>query len=317
MIDKPLSAGFLFPGQGAQSIGMGKDFYDQSALAKKIFDGSNQILGYDLAQICLQGPEDKLTRTLYAQPAIFVTSYVALSLLRERFPELNPVWTAGLSLGEFTSLVAAGALSFEDGLKLVAARADAMENAGQSRPGTMASIIGLSLGDCEALAREAGCEVANLNSPDQFALSGTFESIEKVCKLAETQGAKRAIPLKVGGAFHSSLMIDAKEALEKALVHTPVRSPACTFIPNVTAQRVTEPSEIKMLLAKQLMSPVRWIETMARAKESGVRYLIEIGPGRVLKGLARKCEPSLNVLNCGTAVELQKLDEVFGKIGTK
>ncbi len=303
--------GFLFPGQGAQFIGMGKDFYDAFPAAKRIFDQASQTLGYDLNEICFNGPEEKLTRTCFAQPAIFTTSMAALQILRERFPEIQSSFFAGLSLGEFSALAASGAISFEDGLKLVKRRAEAMERSAAIHPGTMASVMGLSQNDCEAVAKEAGCEVANLNSPDQTVLSGTVETIEKACKLAEAKGAKRAMILKVGGAFHSTLMREAKVDLEKALKDTPIQIPSQVFIPNATAQKTSHPEDIRALLAKQLMSPVRWVETMSRASEEGIQLFLELGPGKVLKGLAKKCQPQLIVEPCGTVSDMDKLQTLF------
>lgn len=310
----PETIGLLFPGQGSQFVGMGKDLCDAFPTAQKIYQQASDILGYSLTDLCFNGPEDKLTSTIYAQPAIYVTSYAALRVLQEKFPDLKGGFFAGLSLGEFSALTAAGSIKFEDGLKLVQKRAQAMEESAAAHPGTMASILGLSPEGCEETAKEAGCEVANLNSPDQIVLSGSRESIEKACKIAEAKGAKRAIVLKVGGAFHSTLMRDAKETLEKALSATQIQAPQNTFIPNVTAQKTLQPEEIRSLLARQLMSPVRWIETMTRASEQGISLFLEVGPGKVLKGLARKCQPQLNVEPCGTAADLEKLQTLFAQI---
>ena len=309
----PDKVGFLFPGQGSQFVGMGKDLYEKSAAAKKVFDDADKTLDYPLTEICFAGPEEKLTRTFYAQPAIFVTSLAAWTVLKEKFPELTPGFSAGLSLGEFTALVAAGSISAEEGLKLVQKRAEAMERAAEKTPGTMASILGMGEADCLAIAKETGCELANLNSPEQMVISGTFETVEKGCVLAESRGAKRAIRLKVGGAFHSSLMRDAKEDLEKALAATKIQSPQCTFIPNVIGSKVSNPEEIRSLLARQLMSPVRWVDTMARAQESGLSLFLEIGPGKVLKGLAKKSQPGLAIEPAGTGDDLEKLQNLFAK----
>jgi [acyl-carrier-protein] S-malonyltransferase len=242
-----------------------------------------------------------------------VTSVAFLEILKEKFPEITPSFCAGLSLGEFSALVGAQALSFRDGLSLVQKRAEAMERTAQRNPGTMASILGFSQTQCEEVAKEAGCEVANLNSPDQIVLSGTVESVTKACSIAEAKGAKRAILLKVGGAFHSTLMREAKEDLENALKNTPIQAPRCVFIPNATAQKVGAPEEIRTLLAKQLMSPVRWIETMDRAAEEGLKLFLEIGPGKVLKGLARKTRPELSVENLGTVTDIEKLQTLFAQ----
>ncbi len=303
--------GYLFPGQGAQYVGMGKDLFEKVPSARHIFEKADAILKYPLSRLCFEGPEADLTRTLHAQPAIFVTSIAALTVLHEKFPEIEPAFAAGLSLGEFTALVAAGSFSFEEGLKLVKARAQAMEKAAEKNPGTMASVLGLSQVDCEAVAKEAGCQVANLNAPDQIVLSGSVDSIEKACLLAEAKGAKRAIRLKVGGAFHSALMMDAKEDLEKAIRHTQVNAPRCAFIPNAAAVKTSNPQDIRELLARQLVSPVRWIETMSQAAKEEISIFLEVGPGKVLKGLARKCAPSLVVEPCGTFEDLQKLEQVL------
>ncbi|MFA5166959.1 MAG: ACP S-malonyltransferase [Candidatus Omnitrophota bacterium] len=303
---KPI--GFLFPGQGAQFVGMGKDLYEQSPAACALYKKADEILGYSISQICFIGPETELTRTLYAQTGIMVTSLAALAALREKNPDLTPSIVAGLSLGEFTALTVAGAISFEDALKLVQVRAEAMEAAAKNNPGTMAFVMGLTIEQCVAVAQEAGCEVANLNAPDQTVLSGTLAAIEKACKLAEAKGAKRAMSLKVGGAFHSSLMSEAKARLEAALANTPIHEPACAFIPNVTAQKVSKPEEIRLLLAKQLTNSVQWVQTMATAKESGITTYLEIGPGKILKGLARKCQPGLEVFSFGSVADFKNLE---------
>ncbi len=299
--------GFLFPGQGAQFAGMGRDFYQQSPAAKAVFDRADQLLGYSLSKICFDGPEDELTRTLYAQPAIYVMSLAALAALKEKFPDLKPVFVAGLSLGEWTALAATDALAWEDGLKLVKVRAEAMEAAARKNAGTMASVLGLSLELCWETAREAGCEIANLNSPDQIVLSGSVDAVAKAIPLAEAKGAKKVIPLKVGGAFHSSLMKEAGEVLRKALSGVTLKTPGCTFVPNATAAPAADSGQIKDLLARQVTSSVRWVETMAAAGKSGAGFFLEIGPGKVLKGLARKCGLEAGVEPCGTVEDLEKL----------
>ena len=301
--------GYLFPGQGSQAVGMGKDLFEAAPKAKEIFERANESLGYSIQKICFEGPESELTRTCYAQPALFTVSMAALAVLEEKIPELKPSFVAGLSLGEFSALTAAKAISFEDGIKLVQKRAEAMEKSAQNNPGTMASIIGLSQSDCEAVAKEAGCEVANLNSPEQIVLSGTQASIEKACSLAEAKGAKRAIPLKVGGAFHSSLMKEAKEDLEKALSETSISTPQCTFIPNAKPSPIEDPEAIRDLLARQLMSPVHWVETMNQAKVLGLSHFFEVGSGKVLKGLARKCQSEFRVEPCGTIADIEKIGQ--------
>ncbi len=307
----PEKIGFLFPGQGAQYVGMGADLYARYSSASRIFDDADRILGYALSRICFEGPEEKLTQTLYAQPAIYVTSMAVLEVLREFFPTLKPAFAAGLSLGEFSALAAAGTFDFQHGLELVRKRAEAMEFAAGRTAGTMASVIGLSQDACESIVREAGCELANLNAPDQFVFSGATEAVERACQYAEAKGAKRAIRLKVGGAFHSSLMREAKDSLEKALSEVPLTSPAVCFVPNVTAEPVSQAEEIKKLLALQLTRPVQWIRTMSAAKVSGTDFFLEIGPGKVLKGLAKRCEPSLRVEPCGSCDDIFKLQTLF------
>lgn len=306
--------GFLFPGQGAQFVGMGKDLFEQSPAARKIYEQADQTLGYSISQICFAGPDAELTRTLYAQTGILVTSLAALAAVREKFPALRPSLAAGLSLGEFTALVAAEAISFEDALRLVQVRAEAMESAARNTAGTMASVMGLDLESCRAVAQEAGCDVANLNTPDQTVLSGTVASIEKACQIAEAKGAKRAMPLKVGGAFHSSLMGEAKARLEEALTKTVIREPKCAFIPNVTGQKVSAPEEIRALLARQLTSSVQWVQTMATAQLSGVTTYLELGPGKILKGLARKCQPAFEVISFGAFADFKGLELLHGSV---
>lgn len=299
---------FLFPGQGAQSVGMGKDLFEQSPAARAVYEKADALLGYSISKICFEGPEPELTRTLYAQTAIFVTSMAALASLREKAGDVRPALAAGLSLGEFTALVAAEAISFEEALKLINVRAEAMDSAARKNPGTMASIMGLGAEACKNIAQEAGCEVANLNTPEQTVLSGTKEAIENACRIAELKGAKRAIPLKVGGAFHSSLMKPAQDRLEAVLRETRINAPQCIFIPNVTAQKVSDPEVVRDLLARQLTSSVQWVATMAAVKAEGLSVCLEIGAGKVLKGLAKKCQPELRVVNIGTMADLASFE---------
>ena len=299
--------GFLFPGQGAQNVGMGKDFYDHTREAKALFDRADKLLGFSLTKLCFEGTDEELTRTVNAQIAIFVTSLAVLSHLRSSFPQLKIALACGLSLGEFTALVALDSISFEEGLQLVRRRAELMEEAAKKNPGTMASLLGLSLNDCVHVCRETGAELANLNSHDQIVISGSVEVINKACELAKSKGAKRTILLKVGGAFHSSLMAHAKTGLEAALQKIEIYKPKGTFVPNVSGEPVSSPDEIRALLGKQLTQPVQWIKTMETVGRIGVKELLEVGPGRVLKGLARKANPELNVTCVEKLSDLEQL----------
>lgn len=289
--------GLLFPGQGAQFVGMGKEWAEKSEKVQAVYEQSDQILGFSLRRLCFEGPEETLTRTLYAQPAIFVTSLALFSILQEKLAGFQPDFGAGLSLGEFSALVAAGSLSLPDGLRLVQTRAELMEKAASQNQGIMISILGLSQEECAAVAKESKSELANLNAPDQFVLSGKESSVTKARELAEGMGAKRVIRLKVSGAFHSSLMGPARDRFREALKKIPIQRPRCLFIANASAQEESEPERIRSLLAEQLTSPVRWIETMERARDQGIRRFIELGPGRVLKGLVKRIDPTLEVLS--------------------
>jgi len=293
---------------------MGKEWVDRFDKARRIYNEADRILGIPIMKYCFEGPEETLTRTLFAQPAIYVTSFILFTILEQKLESLKPDLVAGLSLGEFTALTAARALSFETGLRLVQIRAQLMEKAAEHYPGTMVSVVGLSQEECFALAKESGAELANLNATDQFVLSGTEAAVKKAGELAEGMGAKRVIPLKVGGAFHSSLMREARQGLEKALQKTPISTPHCTFVPNVTGGEERDPAKIRLLLSEQLVSPVRWIETMNRAKELGIHRFVEIGPGRVLKGLARKIDPSFEVYSFEKISDLEKVESDLEKV---
>ena len=308
------SVGLLFPGQGAQYIGMGKEASRQSETARRVYEEADQILSLPLSRYCFEGPEETLTRTLYAQPAIFVTSLALFFLLQEKLPHLKPGLVAGLSLGELSALVAASSITFSDGLKLVWVRAEAMEKAGSQNRGTMASLLGLSQEECEAIAKESGAQLANLNAPDQFVLSGTEASMQRAAVLADQMGAKRVIQLKVTGAYHSSLMEPARARFNEALKNLPFKRPRFTFIPNVTAAKEEDPERIRLLLSEQLTHPVQWIETMRQAKKLGVQKFIELGPGRVLKGLAKRIDPSLEVFSFEKPSDVEALGSTLIKV---
>ncbi len=287
---------FVFPGQGAQFVGMGKDLYDNSPLAKELFEKANEILGYRITDIMFEGTDEDLRQTKVTQPAVFLHSVISALCMGEDF---NPEMTAGHSLGEFSALVAAGALSFEDGLKLVYARAMAMQKACEARPSTMAAVIALSDDKveeiCEQVTREGEVVVAaNYNCPGQIVISGTIEGIDKACELMKEAGAKRALPLKVGGAFHSPLMDPAKVELEAAINATQFNTPKCPVYQNVDALPHTSPEEIKANLVAQLTASVRWTQTVKNMLTDGADDFTECGPGAVLQGLIKKIDKTAN-----------------------
>jgi len=303
--------GFLFPGQGSQFVGMGLSLFNQFDSAKAIFKKADDVLGYSISKICFEGPEDVLTQTLNAQPAIYVCSYAALTVLKEKWPSIQPSIVAGHSLGEFSALAAAGFFSFEDGLRLVQVRARAMEKAASQNPGAMAAILGLDQSGCIEVAKESGAEVANFNAPLQTVLTGTAAAIQKALEIAEKKGAKRAIQLKVSGAFHSSLMKQAQADLVGAIQGIKTNPLVAQFIPNVTGKVTGDTAEICDLLGRQLVSSVCWTETMAQLSKQGLTHLIEVGPGKVLKGLAKSCEVPLVVQTFGTNEDVEPVSKFF------
>ena len=275
---------FVFPGQGAQFVGMGKDLYENSALAKELFEKANDILGYRITDIMFEGTDEDLRQTKVTQPAVFLHSVISALCMGDDF---KPEMTAGHSLGEFSALVAAGALSFEDGLKLVYARAMAMQKACEAQPSTMAAVIALGDDKVEVVA-------ANYNCPGQIVISGTIEGIDKACELMKEAGAKRALPLKVGGAFHSPLMDPAKVELEAAIQATQFNTPKCPVYQNVDALPHTNPEEIKANLVAQLTASVRWTQTVKNMITDGADDFTECGPGAVLQGLIKKINKEAN-----------------------
>ena len=285
--------GFLFPGQGAQHVGMGKEIAARYPAADVLFDKANEILGYDLRKYCFEGPVEDLDSTVISQPAIFVTSLACLEKLRVESPDivLACEMTAGLSLGEYTALVFAGAMSFEDGLKVVQQRGQAMQDAADARPSGMASVLLLELPDVEKIrdtARTAGIlEIANYLCPGNLVLSGENAAIEKVVELSEQAGA-RVVPLAVAGAFHTELMRPADERLAAALSSATIQTPERTVISNVDAQSHSDPAEIKETLVRQVVSPVLWEASIRSMLDSGIDEFYEIGPGRVLTGLLKR-----------------------------
>lgn len=286
---------FVFPGQGSQFVGMGKDLYESNELAKQLFDKADEILGFKITEIMFAGTDEQLKETKVTQPAVFLHSVISALCQGEAFA---PAMVAGHSLGEFSALVAAGALSFEDGLKLVAARANAMQKACEQNPGTMAAIIGLAdekvVEICQQVSAEGKVVVAaNFNCPGQLVISGSTEGINAACELLKAAGAKRALPLKVGGAFHSPLMQSAKDELQAAIEVTSFNVPKCPVYQNVDAKAHTDAAEIKANLIAQLTSSVRWTESVQNMIAAGAAEFIEYGPGTALQGMIGRIDKSV------------------------
>jgi [acyl-carrier-protein] S-malonyltransferase len=278
---------YVFPGQGAQFVGMGKNLYDSNPLAKNLFDAANSLLGFRITDLMFNGTDEDLKQTNVTQPAVFLHSVI----LAGTIPNFMPDMVAGHSLGEFSALVAAKALSFEDGLTLVAKRANAMQKACQAAPSTMAAILGLPDETVEKICAEITDDTvvpANYNSPGQIVISGTITGIKKACDLLLAAGAKRALPLKVGGAFHSPLMASAHDELAGAIAATRFSTPVCPVYQNVNALPQTDPEAIKNNLIDQLTAPVRWTQTVRNLIADGADRFVEVGPGNVLQGLVKK-----------------------------
>jgi [acyl-carrier-protein] S-malonyltransferase len=295
----------LFAGQGAQTVGMGKDLAAAFPSAKAWFDRAKAALGYDLAAICFNGPEPELTKTENAQPGIFLVSWVAFQLLKERVPALKFEATAGLSLGEFTALTAAGAMSFEDSLRVVRQRGRFMQEACDVTKGGMAAVIGLDEAPTREVCAGAGVVLANLNCPGQLVISGATDKIAKAVELAKVKGAKRAIPLPVAGAYHSPLMASAQPKLRAELAGVNLSAPAVPVISNVTGQPHGSPEEISERLVEQVTSSVRWEESMRYLVAQGFTRFIELGPGTALSGFMKRIDKTAQMLNVTDVVSLE------------
>ncbi len=285
---------YVFPGQGAQFVGMGKDLYDNNPEACELFERANDILGFRITDLMFAGTDEDLRQTAVTQPAIFLHSVILAKSLGADF---KPDMVAGHSLGEFSALVAAGALSFDDGLRLVAARAQAMQKACELKPSTMAAVIALPDEKVEEICSTVDGVVvcANYNCPGQLVISGEIEAIDKACELLKAAGAKRALKLKVGGAFHSPCMEPARAELAEAIDHTEFKAPACPVYQNVDALPHTDPAEIKGNLIAQLTAPVRWTQSVKNMIADGATEFVELGPGKVLQGLVAKINPAVTV----------------------
>lgn len=286
-----MKTAYIFPGQGAQFVGMGQDLYNLNEETKALFEQANDILGFRITDRMFSGTDEDLKQTNVTQPAIFLHSVILAKALGDSF---QPTMVAGHSLGEFSALVAAGALSFEDGLRLVAKRANAMQKACEAQPSTMAAILGLDDETVEKICAQVEDIVvaANYNCPGQLVISGTIEGVDKACVLLTEAGAKRALKLNVGGAFHSPLMEPAKVELQAAIEETEVKVPICPIVQNVDAKPYTDPIQIKANLIAQLTGAVRWTQTVQQMLADGAEAFVEVGPGNVLQGLVKKVDRS-------------------------
>ncbi|MFH1093127.1 MAG: ACP S-malonyltransferase [Candidatus Omnitrophota bacterium] len=305
---------YIFPGQGAQYVGMAKELCEHFKSADDVFEKANHVLGFDLKTLCFDGPLDKLTESAFCQPAILTHSIAAWEVLKNDFTDLNivPCACAGLSLGEYSALVACGAVKFEDALRLVHKRGIFMDEASKKNPGAMACILGLDIEKAQDLAKATGTEIANLNCPGQIVVSGTKESIFRVNEMAQQAQVKRVIPLDVSGPFHCSLMNQAADKLKVVLEDVQVSRPAIPFIPNVTAEFLTDVSQIKELLTKQVSHTTYWQKSIETLMAQGITGYFEFGPGKILRGLLGRIDRGLRVVNLANSDDFSKLKEELG-----
>lgn len=309
-----LKLAVLFPGQGAQYVGMGKLIAKEFSVAKQVFSAADETLGFSLSRICFQGPQPELTLTVNSQPAILVTSIAVWRVFQQEFGDRVEIgMAAGLSLGEYSALVAGESFSFSDGIQIVRLRGELMEKAAQENPGAMTSLLGLSQQVVEEICRECDVEIANLNSPEQIVISGRHDAIAKANELAKKRGAKRVIPLQVSGAFHSRSMTPAQEGLREALKKITIQRPHFPVIHNVTAHPSMTPQEIQIRLIAQVCQSVRWVDSIHWMAQQRITTFVELGPGKVLTGLLKRIDPSLKGASIETPEELKGFWETLQK----
>lgn len=300
---------YLFPGQGSQYVGMGKDLYEKNSDARELFQAADSIIGVNLSKICFEGPEDELRQTKNTQPAIFLHSMAVMKLIKKN----NADMVAGHSLGEYSALVAAGAMTFENGLKIVRLRGELMQQAGEKEKGTMAAVVGLESSALENICKEASAagivQCANINSPDQIVISGSIAGVRKAMEIAKGSGAKLVKELVVSGAFHSPLMQSACEDFSNALEKTEIRDAIIPVYANVTGKSVKKAEEIRTLLNQQLTSTVRWEDSINRMINDGASSFIEIGPGKVLQGLVKRIDRNVQITGIDKNEDVQKYNE--------